>query len=54
VAKPVYVDLVSGSVYDIPDRYIERHGTAAILKNLPIWDAPVVVTDRSLLCILEE
>jgi len=54
VGKPVYVDLISGSVYAIPEQTIERHGTTATLKNLPIWDAPVVVTDCSLLRIIQE
>ena len=41
---PVYVDLVSGYVHELAfDRAAEIIG----FSSLPLWDAPVLVIDRS-------
>ncbi len=52
ISNPVYIDLVSGAVYTIPEGQVSYYGTTANLKNIPLWDAPIVITDRSLVTII--
>lgn len=48
---PVYVDLVSGNVHDIPaDRWAADEG-GTTFKQLPLCDAPVLVAEKSALSI---
>lgn len=45
--RPVMIDMVTGAIYEIPaDRVSGRKHT--LLENLPVYDAPIVVTERSL------
>ena len=48
IIAPMYIDLITGAVYRIPDAHIRFNGSTAMLQAIPIWDAPVVLTDRSL------
>lgn len=41
---PVYVDLVSGFVHSIK---VDRAAGTLEIKDMPLWDAPVLVIDRS-------
>lgn len=54
VSNPVYIDLISGSVYAIPPEQASWYGATGVLKDIPIWDAPIVITDRSLVRLLPE
>lgn len=54
IASPIYVDLISGAAYAIPEKCLRLRGSAADLQNIPIWDAPAVITDRSLVSLLED
>lgn len=46
--EPVWVDLITGGVYAIPaDRLSEADG-AAVLNDVPFYDGPAAVLDRSL------
>ena len=52
--NPVYVDLLTGYVHDLSAlveqfSYDFKNGNSIGLKALPLWDAPVLITDRSLL-----
>lgn len=44
ITDPVYVDLVSGYVHSLA---FDRAAGALGLKALPLWDAPVLIIDRS-------
>lgn len=55
--KPVYLDLLSGKVYDIPLAKLRGAGSGTnydstynpdyhIFSKLPIWDSPVVLINR--------
>ena len=48
--EPVWIDLVTGAIYRIPDRMmIGRRGRRGrLFENVPYYDSPVVITDRSL------
>ena len=43
--NPVWVDMITGRVFEIPGESVERKDGARVLKNLPIWDSPVMVAD---------
>ena len=45
--RPVYLDLLSGTVYQIPDKDILPEGRRIRIRNFPLSDAPVVITNRT-------
>lgn len=47
--EPVWVDLVSGRVYAIPADRIVRAGEFTVFKDIPIYDAPILIADKALL-----
>lgn len=47
IADPVLVDVVTGRIYKIPDKNIQRDGNKLTLTEIPVYDAPLVITDRS-------
>jgi hypothetical protein len=49
LAEPVWVDLVSGRVYEIPADKIQRAGGIITFKDLPLYDAPVLIAEKALL-----
>ena len=54
VSQPVYIDLLSGAVYAIPGDRINFNAAAADLSDIPIWDAPIVITDVSLVPLIKD
>lgn len=48
---PVYVDIISGNVYEIPAERIKRKGVTTTVERLPLYDAPIVVMERSLVSL---
>jgi len=48
-ADPVYVDLRTGKVYQIPGQVIEQKESRCRLKQLPCYDCPVLVAERSVI-----
>ena len=44
IKDPVYVDLVSGYVHSLK---VQRNAGTIGLEDLPLWDAPVLIIDRS-------
>ena len=46
---PVWVDLVSGRVYEIPADRILRASGVTTFKDLPLYDAPVLIAEKSVL-----
>ena len=49
ISDPVWIDLVTGAIYQIPERMV-RDGRRNFnaFEGVPYYDAPVVVTDKSL------
>lgn len=45
---PVWVDLISGRIYEIPRDRIVNAGGFMIFKNLPLYDSPVLVVEKNL------
>lgn len=48
--KPVWVDLFSGRIYEIPKANWVRNGTNYEFK-IPVYDSPVLIADQSLMVI---
>lgn len=46
-AEPVWVDVVTGAIYELPADRMAVEGGKTVLKNVPIYDAPVLIGDRS-------
>jgi Glycosyl hydrolases family 39 len=47
--QPVYVDIITGGVYEIPQNQWRKEGNKFIFKDLPVYDAPILIADKSLL-----
>jgi hypothetical protein len=51
--NPVYVDLREALVYDIAENNWEKKGSVYEFKNIPVYDSPVLIADRSIILIEE-
>ena len=49
IDRPVWVDIITGAVHDIPAAQVERKGSTVTFKGVPVYDAPVLLADRSLI-----
>lgn len=47
--EPVWVDLITGNIHAIPAEQIVANGTTCLFKELPAYDGPAVITDKSLM-----
>lgn len=47
--EPVWVDTVSGAIYSIPKDRIIRSGNTITFKDIPVYDAPVFIAEKSML-----
>jgi hypothetical protein len=47
ISHPVWVDLVSGRVYEIPADRVVRAGEITQFKDIPLYDAPVLIAEKS-------
>ncbi len=48
IQDPVWVDLVSGRIYAFPAERILRDGDLLIFKDVPLYDAPVMIAEKAL------
>ena len=46
--SPVYADLITGTIYEIPAKNYKKEGDTFIFSGIPVPDYPVVLTDKSL------
>ncbi len=46
--QPVYVDIITGGVYEIPAGQWTKAGDQYTFTNIPIYDAPILIADKSL------
>lgn len=47
--EPVWIDLLTGWIYEIPESSYERQGNTYSFRHVPVYDSPIVITDRSVL-----
>lgn len=48
IDEPVWIDIITGAIHAIPPAQVSRTGRILRLSGVPIYDAPIVVADRSL------
>jgi hypothetical protein len=51
--EPVYVDLREATVYRISRKNWTKNGSVYEFKNIPVYDSPILIADRSLI-IMEQ
>lgn len=44
---PVYVEMITGKVYELDKSDLMNSGKNTTLKSLPVWDSPVMIAERS-------
>jgi hypothetical protein len=49
IKEPVWVDLVTGRIYEFPQERISRDGDTTTFSDVPIYDAPVLIAEKALL-----
>lgn len=49
--NPVYVDMRTGEVYEIPVANWTRKGTAYTFRDVPVYDSPILIADKHLIQI---
>lgn len=47
-SEPVWVDLITGGIYAIPAKSVAMDGEKVVFKDIPVYDAPAFITDKSL------
>lgn len=47
--QPVWVDVITGAVHEIPAAQWSRAGDTYTFKGIPVYDAPILIADRSLI-----
>ncbi len=45
LARPAWVDMITGRVFEIPEECITREKDAIVLRGIPMWDSPVLIAD---------
>jgi hypothetical protein len=49
--QPVYVEILTGGVYEIPQNQWRKEDNKYTFKDLPVYDAPILIADKSILQI---
>ncbi|NBB21981.1 hypothetical protein GVN20_21670 [Runella sp. CRIBMP] len=47
--QPVYVDILTGGIYEIPENQWTKKENKYIFKNIPVYDSPILIADKSVL-----
>lgn len=48
-SQPIWIDLISGWIYEIPASMYEVKEDRYVFHDVPVYDAPIVITDKSIL-----
>ncbi len=51
---PVYVEMITGRVYEIDRSNVKCKGGNVMFKKLPVWDSPIMITERQLVNLKPE
>jgi hypothetical protein len=46
--EPVWVDLVSGRIFEFPAARVSREGDTVVFREVPVYDAPVLLAEKAL------
>lgn len=52
--EPVYVDIITGEVFNIPESNWRREKNKHFFKQIPISDYPILIADKSLILTIEK
>lgn len=44
---PVYVEMISGKVFEIDKSKVKNKGGDTVFEKLPVWDSPIMISERS-------
>jgi len=47
--QPVFVDIITGAVYEIPLTQWSKKGNTYTFKDVPVFDGPIVIADKTLI-----
>ena len=51
-ADPVWVDTLTGGIFEIPKEKMVSEGDHVTFKDIPVYDAPVFITDKKILSVV--
>jgi hypothetical protein len=51
---PVYVDIITGDIYEIPKNKWSKNNKVYTFKDIPIYDGPILLADKSIIKIKSE
>ncbi len=51
IDQPIYVDIITGGVYEIPTSQWKKAGNVYTFTNIPVYDAPILIADKSLITL---
>ena len=54
IREPVWVDLVSGRIYEIPANRIMTAGVFTVFKDMPLYDAPALIAEKAMLPLVQK
>jgi len=49
--NPVYVDVITGEIYEIPADKWKKEGPKYSFRDIPVYDGPILIVDKSLILI---
>jgi hypothetical protein len=49
--QPVVVDIITGEVFEIPAENWKKDGPKYSFKDIPVYDGPILIADKSLILI---
>ena len=54
LGSPVWVDMITGRVFEIPPDRIEWRKGGMTLKDVPMWDSPVLIASRTAILLAQD
>lgn len=55
ISYPIWIDLITGRVFDIPaTNIVTKKEGGCTLKNVPMWDSPVIIAPRSAITLVRD
>ena len=54
VENPVWVEMITGRVFEIPEGSIVRRADGMTLKGVPMWDSPVIIAPQAAIPLLHD
>ena len=48
IKEPVWVDLITGRIYEFPKDRVNRKGDVTVFSDVPVYDAPVLIAEKKI------